>query len=112
MRNKGSRKWSVPRTRAIKIALLSTLILTACQTVGSVPVPTSQDRTSKPLACADFAPMTFSAGKPGVTAKDVRDALDQHTADPLPWVRNLVGDTMATRREVSDYAAARKAICC
>ena len=105
-----------PWRLATRSALLSMLILGACATQPTPsPAPTNPDPAKAPLSCAEFAPLTFSEGKPEATAADVEDALRRvasNPADPLAWVRGVVGDTVQTRGEIAGYSARRKALGC
>lgn len=116
------RVWTRFKKR-LALGMLSTmpmlLILGGCGTDQRLAVaPTSTSRTDpapKPLACTEFPALTYSAGKPGAGAKDVLDALSKpppDPADPLAWVRGVVGDTMTTRSGVAGYVAARKRLAC
>lgn len=87
------------------------LILIGCATRPiQPPAPIAPGRI-KPLACTDFAPMSFSTGRPGVTVKEIQDDLAR-TDDPLGWGRADLGDTMTTRAEIDAYKAARKVLGC
>lgn len=100
-----------------KLAMLTCVLLTTmlagCQTPQrATRAPTSLVPTdTKPLACVQFAPMSYSVGKPGVTKEEVIAAL-QREDNPLGWARGLLGDTMTTRKQVSAYGAVRKALQC
>lgn len=47
-----------------------------------------------------------------MTWADVLDAGNSHPDDPLAWARGTLGDTASTRRRLSAYGAARKALGC
>lgn len=109
--------------RRLSLVMLSAmpmlLILAGCgmaQHQAPVHMSASQtDPAPKPLACTEFAPLTYSAGKPGATVQDVMDAMAKpppNPSDPLAWVRGVVGDTMTTRIGVAAYAAARRRLAC
>lgn len=114
MRAQGSTKFKKPFRLVTKTALPLLLILASCSTVQTPPPSsTGQGQTkSTPLACSDFAPMGFNNGQVGVTAADLVAIMKAHPENPIGWARGLVGDTLATRGAISNYAAARKKIGC
>lgn len=65
---------------------------------------------TRPLACSDFDPVTYSDGKPGVTAADVQKSLSD-PGDPLGRARNVLGDTKATKDQIDVYMAERTKLC-
>lgn len=99
------------------ILLLATLIACATRTAPPPAVtPTGRIDVTKPgptLACTEFAPLSYSTGKPGLTVQDLEAILAAHKADdPLGWARAALGDTMTTRGDIAAYQARRTALGC
>lgn len=102
-----------PRPLPTASALALTLILASC----AIPPPQALDRGGQAptnVACAELPALSFSEGKPGATAADVEAAIaaGASSADPLAWVRNVVGDTTSTRAGIANYVARRTALGC
>jgi hypothetical protein len=64
------------------------------------------------LACTELPSLSFQAGKPGVTWDEVKAAGDAHPEDPLAYARGLLGDTLSTRKGLSENRAARVGLGC
>ena len=80
---------------------------------GSLTVKNSAAAGAKPsasAACISLKPISPNRGKPGgPTLADIEAALDRD--NPIGRVRNLVGDTGPTLRQVDEHNAALGALC-
>lgn len=102
-------------TRAALLGLLT--MLAGCATDGqgigsSIQTPSTETAKQQPAtaACIAIAPISPSRGKPGgATTEDIAAALDRD--HPIERVRNLVGDTSGTLKQVDQNNAARSALC-
>lgn len=89
--------------------LLPLMMMAAC---GSLTQGTKNGTQtgSADAACIAIDPISPNRGKPGgPTTEDISAALDRD--HPIERVRNLVGDTDPTLRQVDKNNAARKALC-
>lgn len=118
MRLQGSVKCS-GRDRLPRIsAALLLVILAACVQTPAPPAPvapstptvTGKTKVVQPLGCTEFDPVTYENGKPGLTVKDVQDALAD-PVNPLGKARNVLGDTSLTKGQIDVYMRERAALC-
>lgn len=93
--------------RGVPLMLLT--LLGACASRGPATDPGGPTGSTR-AACLALGPIAPNRGKPGgASTEDVAGALDRDR--PLAQVRNLVGDTDGTLRQVDAYNAARRALC-
>lgn len=99
---------SCPKMRPALLSLLMMLAGCANPTKGTDPgAPTISGR---PAACLSLDIIEANRGKPGgATTEDISAALDRDM--PVARVRNLVGDTDPTLRQIDHNNAAVRALC-
>jgi len=60
----------------------------------------------------EFPPLKFQPGNIKATPESIKAIMDAHPDNPLAWARGELGDTLSTRADISNYAAARRALGC
>jgi hypothetical protein len=89
--------------------LLPLMMLAGCASPTMGTANGTPTRSSD-AACITIDPISPNRGKPGgPTTEDISAALDRD--HPVERVRNLVGDTDSTLKQVDKNNAARKALC-
>lgn len=89
--------------------LLPLMMLAGCASLTTGTGPGTQTGSSD-AACISIDPISPNRGKPGgPSTEDISAALDRD--HPVDRVRNLVGDTSSTLKQVDKNNAARKALC-
>ena len=106
------------------LTLSASLLLAACvgpdgslrMPAALIPAPTAAEQAAqpkpRPAVCTEMDRITYSTGKPGVTAADVEAALAlPPQSNPLGHVRNLLGDTTPTIAQIQDGNAVLDRLC-
>lgn len=100
--------------RQMPLVLTSLLILSGCTTLSQMTglgtQTTSGEKAIKTAICNSFHLINANRGKPdGVTRQDIENEVQKD--NPVPHVKNLVGDTSQTLLQIDQHNAAWHAVC-